>query len=92
MHRYIESKEYKERERVANDWGKQWTMDTAPAEHPFALLTQTPYSFAAMSGDLWVPRSFKQAIKNVDLWWEPMEKEFTTLISKECWDLVPLPP
>ncbi|KAF8823582.1 hypothetical protein HHX47_DHR10000187 [Lentinula edodes] len=90
--RFIESEEYEEREKAAQDRGEEWTTDIPPGEQPFALITQTPYSFAVLTGNLWVPQSFKQAMRHANLWREPMEKEYRTLVEKDCWDLVPLPP
>ncbi|KAJ3846008.1 hypothetical protein EV368DRAFT_89729 [Lentinula lateritia] len=47
---------------------------------------------ATTTGDLWVPQSFQQAMKWADLWREPMEREFQTLVVKtmlgaphQCW-------
>ncbi|GAV99165.1 Gag-Pol polyprotein [Lentinula edodes] len=90
--RYLESAEYTEREEAARSGGADWSTDTPMAGHTFALITQSPYSFAATSGELWVPQSYKQAIKYPDLWREPMQREIDTLKDKECWELVPLPP
>lgn len=56
------------------------------------MIIESLYSFAAAAGDLWVPASYKQAMKRPDLWLVPMEKEYNTLMEKECWSLVPLPP
>lgn len=90
--RYLDSAEYGERERVAQTRGEDWSTESAPDESPIALIVQNPYAFAATSGDLWVPQTFKQAMKHPDLWMEPMEREFKTLRAKDCWNLVPLPP
>ncbi|KAJ3873815.1 hypothetical protein F5051DRAFT_443910 [Lentinula edodes] len=90
--RYLESKEYEEREKRALDLGDAWTTDSEEKEEPLALIVNHPYAFAATSGELWVPQSFKQAMKRPNLWQEPMEREFKTLVEKNCWDLVPLPP
>ncbi|GAW04347.1 retrotransposon Ty1-copia subclass [Lentinula edodes] len=85
--RHIESEEYRERERTAQERGESWTDDT-----PLALIAQHPYAFAATSGELWVPQSYKQEMRRPDLWTAPMETEFNTLENKECWELVLLPP
>ncbi|GAW07747.1 gag-pol polyprotein [Lentinula edodes] len=31
-------------------------------------------------------------MKRPDLWLPPMEKKYQTLLAKQCWELVPLPP
>ncbi|KAJ4484550.1 hypothetical protein C8R41DRAFT_921635 [Lentinula lateritia] len=91
-HRLLESEEYETHKREAQIQGEEWTQDTETLGQPLALITQSLYSFAATAGDLWVPQSFKQAMKCADLWRELMKREFATLVTKECWDLVPLPP
>ncbi|GAW05279.1 Gag-Pol polyprotein [Lentinula edodes] len=90
--RYLDSEEYRARESAANDKGEAWSTDEPAEEQPLTLIAQTPFAFAATSGDLWVPQSFKQAMKQPDLWTEPMEKEFCMLMNKDCWELTPLPP
>ncbi|KAF8831255.1 hypothetical protein HHX47_DHR1000495 [Lentinula edodes] len=90
--RYLESQEYEARERIAQGRGEAWTTDKNGDGQALALIVQTPYAFASTTGDLWVPQSYKQAIKQADLWQEPMQREYDTLVQKGCWELVPLPP
>lgn len=90
--RYIDSEEYRTRESAANDRGEAWSTDEPAEQQPLTLIAQTPFAFAATHSDLWVPQSFKQAMKQPDLWTEPMEKEFRTLTNKDCWELTSLPP
>ncbi|GAW08691.1 Gag-Pol polyprotein [Lentinula edodes] len=91
LRRYLESAEYEGREDEVRSRGEQWSTEQ-PIDGTFALVMQSPFSFAATSGELWVPQSFKQAMKRPDLWLPPMEKEYQTLLAKQCWELVPLPP
>jgi hypothetical protein len=88
----VESEEYEQRERTAQEAGEVWADRAEADDNPLAMIVQNPFGFAATAGELWVPQSFKQAMKRSDLWMPPMEKEFNTLMEKECWDLVPLPP
>jgi hypothetical protein len=74
--RLRESEEYEQRERAAQDAGEAWAEHAEANGNSLAMIVQSPYSFAATSGELWVPQSFKQVMKR----------------EKECWELVPLPP
>lgn len=89
--RYLESAEYGDREQTVHDRGEEWSTDTPVTENPLALIAQNPYAFAATSGELWVPQSYKQAMKQAELWQAPMEKEYKMLVDKGCWELVTLP-
>ena len=41
--------------------------------------------------DSWVPKTFNNAMKRLDLWWEPMMKEFEMLKEQGIFELVPRP-
>ncbi|KAH7873928.1 uncharacterized protein C8R40DRAFT_1171847 [Lentinula edodes] len=87
--RFIESEEYEGREEAARRNGEQWSTDQLANEpSPLALISQNRYAFAATSGELWVPQTYKQAMRRPDLWFTPMEREFNMLLDKDCWELV----
>lgn len=66
--RYLESAEYSKREQTTCSGGEEWSTDTLGTKNTLAMITQSPYSFAASSGDLWVPQSYKQGMRYADLW------------------------
>ena len=41
--------------------------------------------------DNWIPRTFKEAMKRPDLWWEPMAAEIAMLKAREVFEIVPRP-
>ena len=44
-----------------------------------------------MDSKHWVPRNYQEVMKHPELWVQPMETEYSTLMDKECWELVLLP-
>jgi hypothetical protein len=87
----VESEESQRREKEAWSEGLEWAHD-AVAGQTFALIAQDPWAFASTSGEFYVPKTYREAMKRPDLWWRPMEIEYETLVSKDVWELVPLPP
>jgi len=41
--------------------------------------------------DTWTPKTYKDAMKRPDLWWEPMEHELEMLKEKGVFEVVPRP-
>jgi len=39
----------------------------------------------------WIPRTFKEAMRQPDLWWEPMAAEIAMLKAREVYEIVPRP-
>lgn len=56
------------------------------------MVANSPFAFGAESSDKWVPNTYKQAIRRPELWKAPMQAEYNTLMDKNCWTLVDLPP
>ena len=42
-----------------------------------------------VDSDTWVPKTFKEAMKRADLWWEPMVREFEMLKERCVFEVVP---
>ncbi|GAW02791.1 retrovirus-related pol polyprotein [Lentinula edodes] len=85
--RYLESKEFEDREKEANDQGRDWATKTA-----FTRICADPWSFAMSTEVDSIPSGYKQAMKHPELWREPMELEYEMLMAKNVWTLVDLPP
>jgi len=49
-----------------------------------------PHTFA-VDTETWIPKMFNEAMKKLELWWEPMVKEFEMLKEREVFELVQRP-
>ncbi|KAJ3924979.1 MAG: hypothetical protein NXY57DRAFT_968622 [Lentinula lateritia] len=85
--RNLSPPELENREREAKDQGKDWAAETA-----FARICADPWSFATITEVNNILLGYKQAMKDPDLWREPMELEYKMLMEKKVWTLVELPP
>ncbi|KAF8826133.1 hypothetical protein HHX47_DHR6000528 [Lentinula edodes] len=94
--RQIQFEESTERERSAFERNLAWARDSGGIdeleENPLAMVANSPFAFAAESSDKWVPNTYKQAMHHPELWRAPMQTEYDTLMEKNCWMLVDLPP
>jgi len=48
-------------------------------------------TISSIEVDTWVPRTYIEAMKQPDLWWEPIATEISMLKEREVFELVPRP-
>ncbi|KAF8825279.1 hypothetical protein HHX47_DHR7000346 [Lentinula edodes] len=94
--RQLQFQEPAKREQSAFERNLAWAQDSGTGideleENSLAMVAKSPFAFAAESSDKWVPNTYKQAMRP-ELWKAPMQAEYDTLIEKDCWTLVDLPP
>ncbi|KAF5334024.1 hypothetical protein D9758_017415 [Tetrapyrgos nigripes] len=96
---FVESKEYEDREKEANERGELWTKDD---EEDRELLLEfdeedSPNALKAHletviePDNTWIPHSYNEAMKHPDLWMKPMEKELAKLDSRKAFTPVQKP-
>ncbi|KAJ7486465.1 hypothetical protein FB451DRAFT_1227359, partial [Mycena latifolia] len=74
-------------EEAATEPGNAWANDGVSAAEDRGL----PSAAAAFTDDLWIPRSYKEAMARPDLWAEAIQVESDRLRARKVWHLVTRP-
>ncbi|GAW04991.1 retrotransposon unclassified [Lentinula edodes] len=65
---------------------------SAHGDNAFARVVHEPWAFASTTNENWTPKTFEQAQWRWDLWGPACQAEYDTLMEKDVWELVELPP
>ncbi|KAF7358895.1 Retrovirus-related pol polyprotein [Mycena sanguinolenta] len=82
-----DSRESQAAEAAAKAAREPWAVGTVPK---YKKTSRAHVAFNISSAP--VPQNFREAMEHSELWMEPMQKEYASLVGRETWELVDAPP